>query len=199
MIYIVRHGQTAWNLQARKQGQKDSPLTIKGINQAQNIASMLKDNIPNIKDFEIVISPQWRCQQSSSIMCEILGIDFSKCKLENGIREHCFGSWEGKTEEEIEIEYPGFLEKRYIPENYWSYIVPMGESYELLNKRVSLAIEKHQGKNVIFICHVMVSKVMRGILLGLTNEETLALNHPQDTVYKIQRGKLEKLVLGKQS
>ena len=88
MIYVVRHGQTVWNLQKRKQGQMDSPLTLRGINQASLISEILKEEIDDFDDFEIVISPQWRCQQFSSIICERLGIEFSECTIEKDLREH---------------------------------------------------------------------------------------------------------------
>ena len=193
MIYIARHGQTEWNLQARKQGRKDSPLTLKGISQARDVGEILKVDVQDLSKFKIVISPQWRCQQSASIICEQMGASFSDCTLEEDLREHCFGLWEGKTEEEIEKEFPGYLAKRYVPENYWDYVVPMGESYALLSKRVQRVIEKYKDQNVIFVCHEMVSKVMRGSVLSLTNEEVLSLGHPQDTVYKIEGGQLSEL------
>ena len=69
----------------------------------------------------------------------------------------------------------------------------MGESYALLSKRVQRVIEKYKDQNVIFVCHEMVSKVMRGSVLSLTNEEVLSLGHPQDTVYKIEGGQLSEL------
>ena len=78
MIYIVRHGQTEWNLQGRKQGRKDSPLTLKGIEQAKNIANILNNNIEDYSEYIIVISPQWRCQQTASIICELTGNKFSE-------------------------------------------------------------------------------------------------------------------------
>ena len=187
MIYIVRHGQTAWNLQKRKQGRKDSPLTLKGIAQAEHIAKILNTEIQDISKFKIVVSPQWRCQQFASIVCEHIGIPFSQCVFEENLREHCFGLWEGKTEEEIEEAFPGFLARRYKPENYWSYVVPMGESYELLSLRVAKVLENYKDENIIFVCHEMVSKVMRGILLDLENHQILPTKHPQDTVYKIDK------------
>lgn len=183
MIYIIRHGQTVWNLEGKKQGRKDSPLTLKGIKQGQNIANYLKNK--NLLNFQLVISPQWRCQQFASIICELVNKEFSDCILEEGLREHSFGLWEGKTEFEIENEFPGFLEKRYKPDNYWSYIVPMGESYELLSKRVEKVLEKYKNKNIIFVCHEMVSKVIRGHVLDLGKEEILRSKHPQDVIYEI--------------
>lgn len=193
MIYIVRHGQTAWNLQGRKQGRKDSPLTLKGVEQAKEVSKILNDSIKDYTKFKIVVSPQWRCQQFASIICELAGIDFSACIFEENLREHCFGLWEGKTEEEIEEEFPGFLAKRYIPENYWCYVVPMGESYELLYSRIKKVLDKYEGQKVIYICHEMVSKVIRGKTLNLSPEQILPLKHPQDCVYKVQNNTLTEL------
>ena len=186
MIYIIRHGQTVWNLQKRKQGSKDSPLTLKGIQQAHNVAKLLQREISDIDRFSFVISPQTRSQQFASIICELLNIPFSNCIVEDDIREHSFGLWEGKTEDEIEKEFPTFLGKRYLPENQWSYIVPMGESYQLLSNRVRGVLDKYHEQDVIYICHEMVSKTMRGHLLGLSNQEILALQHKQNEVFRIQ-------------
>ncbi|MHA2390056.1 MAG: histidine phosphatase family protein [Candidatus Hodarchaeales archaeon] len=193
MIYIVRHGQTVWNLEGRKQGQKDSPLTLKGVRQAENVAGILQTEISDIKKYSIVISPQWRCQQYASIICDLLGVNFNQCIVDENLREHSFGSWEGNTEEQIEQEFPGFLERRYQPENYWNFVVPKGESYELLYQRVSKVIDKYQNKKTIFICHEMVSKVMRGRLLCLQSKEILPLRHKQNIIYKYDKGTLKEL------
>tara|TARA_R110002126_G_scaffold200999_3_gene348528 strand:- start:686 stop:1282 length:597 start_codon:yes stop_codon:yes gene_type:complete len=195
MIYIIRHGQTVWNLAKRKQGQKDSPLTLKGIKQARQTAELIKEEFLNkdLREYAIVISPQWRCQQYASIICESLGIDFMNCTTEECLKEHSFGLWEGKTEEEIEDAFPGFLERRYKQENYWNYIVPMGESYELLSNRIGRVLDKYKGQKVIFICHEMVSKVMRGNLLGIKSCEVLPLKHKQNTVYCINNKVLKEI------
>ena len=41
-IYIIRHGQTEWNLARRLQGRLDSPLTQEGMEQAHTHGSVLK-------------------------------------------------------------------------------------------------------------------------------------------------------------
>lgn len=195
MIYIIRHGQTVWNLAKRKQGQKDSPLTIKGIEQAKKTADLIKREFEgkDIGEYKFIISPQWRCQQYASIICESLGVDFMQCMTEENLKEHCFGLWEGKTEEEIERDFPGFLDRRYKKGNYWHYVVPMGESYELLSERISSVLDKYEGQKIIFICHEMVSKVMRGKLMNLHPEETLPLKHKQDTVYLFHENCLKEI------
>ena len=51
MIYIVRHGQTDWNVVGRYQGRKDIELNQKGIEQARKIKEQLKD-----VDFDLIFS-----------------------------------------------------------------------------------------------------------------------------------------------
>ncbi len=43
MIYIVRHGETSWNLEKRTMGRIDIELNEQGILQAQQAANKLKD------------------------------------------------------------------------------------------------------------------------------------------------------------
>jgi probable phosphoglycerate mutase len=195
MIYIIRHGETVWNLAKRKQGNLDSPLTLKGLEQAtlcgQRLAS---EKHLNVKKMKIVVSPQSRAKQHASIICEQLKVSFDDCVFEENLREHSFGLWEGKIEEEIEKEFPCFLERRYKPENYWSYIIPKGESYELLYNRVSSVIEKY-GDNTIYICHEMVSKVMRGKLMSMQNDEILQASHPQNVIYKYNNSEIKELII----
>jgi probable phosphoglycerate mutase len=45
MIYLVRHGETAWNLIGRRQGHLDSPLTERGVAQAEAIGRRLRELI----------------------------------------------------------------------------------------------------------------------------------------------------------
>ena len=42
-VFLVRHGETEWNVQRRIQGHSDSPLTQSGIDQAKQVAARLKN------------------------------------------------------------------------------------------------------------------------------------------------------------
>jgi bisphosphoglycerate-dependent phosphoglycerate mutase len=48
IIYLVRHGETEWNVEHRMQGHQDSPLTNLGIKQAQWLGDSLEDKPPYI-------------------------------------------------------------------------------------------------------------------------------------------------------
>lgn len=191
MIYIIRHGQTLWNLQGKKQGRNDSPLTLKGILQANNVAKILLEEKIDLNDFTVVSSPQWRCRQFLSIICEQIEFDYNKCIFEDNLREHAFGMWEGLTEEQIKEQYGEIYKKRELSK--WDFIAPMGESYDLVHKRVAKVLEKYEEQNIIFVCHEMISKVLRGKMLELDKKEIMSLKHRQDVVYKIENKTLKEL------
>lgn len=94
MIYIVRHGQTDWNLEGRYQGHKDIELNSKGILQAEKIKVKLKD-----KNFSKVFSsPLKRAYQTAQI------ISHDDIIIDDRLIERCNGELEGKLKTEITKE-----------------------------------------------------------------------------------------------
>ena len=50
MIFLIRHGQTEFNVQRRLQGRRDSPLTELGIQQARRMGELLKAQVERPQD-----------------------------------------------------------------------------------------------------------------------------------------------------
>jgi len=193
-IYLIRHGQTIWNVEGRKQGHQDSPLTIVGFNQAIAIADLLKTTEPQLDNFQWLISSLGRCKQFSALMCNQLDLDWTDCIIDKSLREYCFGPWEGKTEQEIEEQWPGQLAIRR--QNWWHYkISSIADSYASLSARVTPIFSKYDNTNLVIVTHEMVSKVLRGFYKGLTNKQILELKHKQNTIYCLTKGKVEKLIV----
>lgn len=86
MIYIVRHGQTDWNVEGKYQGRIDIELNVNGINQAKQISEKLKD----IKFDKIFSSPLKRALQTAII---ISGGDII---IDDRLIERSNGELEGK-------------------------------------------------------------------------------------------------------
>lgn len=191
-LYIVRHGQTLWNIENRKQGHQDSPLTLKGIQQAHHIAVLLKKEISDFSHFYFVSSPLYRAHQFALILAELLDIG-GNFKLDILLKEHGFGSWEGMTQKEINTQYPDAVNER--KNNHWNYVIPGGgESYEIISHRTSQFLNNHaMHDNLIIVCHEMISNVVRGHLLQLSQESIFNLKHPQDTIYCWYDGKLKEI------
>ena len=88
LIYLLRHGLTAYNAEKRYQGQRDIPLSPEGLAQLRRA-----DIDPKV----VYISTLQRTRQTAEVLfpdAELVPVD--------GLKEMCFGSFEGKNYVEME-------------------------------------------------------------------------------------------------
>ena len=110
-LYVVRHGETLWNKNHILQGQLDSPLTEKGIGGARKIKVAMKD----IKFTKVYTSQQDRAIVTTEIILQDRqNKDYT---IDTNITEMSYGTWQGKTMEEICKDPES--EEMYI--NYFKY------------------------------------------------------------------------------
>ena len=125
-IYLIRHGQTDWNLQGRIQGSHDIPLNEMGLKQAECLAQGMK-NRPVKKIF---CSTLKRALTTAKALGTIQNAPIIEKRQ---LIEVEFGEWEGLTWNEIQKTYP----KEY---RHWSLrpaesAPPGGENQnEILNR-----------------------------------------------------------------
>lgn len=109
MIYIVRHGETDWNVEGRYAGRIDVDINNVGKEQAQKIKEKLKDT-----DFyKVFSSPLKRAYNTAKIICD------NDIETDDRIIERSNGELEGKlkTEIELKIDFNDPLERRLGIEN----------------------------------------------------------------------------------
>lgn len=132
-LYLIRHGQTDWNVAGRIQGSHDSELNENGLNQAKILGlKILQDNIVFS---EIYSSTQKRAFKTAEI---ISGITNKPYKTLEGLEEINLGEWEGLTWEEAERNYPDDYKEWYQNRRYAR--APKGESYDEMLERVLTAL-----------------------------------------------------------
>lgn len=91
-LYLLRHGQTEFNVKKLVQGRCDSPLTDLGRQQAGMAAAWLKAH--NVVPDKVVSSPLGRAMATASLVAtELLGADADVEPCE-GIIERCYGTFE---------------------------------------------------------------------------------------------------------
>lgn len=91
-LYLLRHGQTEFNVKKLVQGRCDSPLTDLGRQQAGVAAAWLKAH--NVVSDKVVSSPLGRAMDTASLVAtELLGQNASVEPCE-GIIERCYGTFE---------------------------------------------------------------------------------------------------------
>ncbi|MEE0455781.1 MAG: histidine phosphatase family protein [Collinsella sp.] len=91
-LYLLRHGQTEFNVKKLVQGRCDSPLTDLGRQQAGMAVAWLKAH--NVVPDKVASSPLGRAMDTAQLVaCEILGPDAAVEPCE-GIIERCYGTFE---------------------------------------------------------------------------------------------------------
>lgn len=91
-LYLLRHGQTEFNVKKLVQGRCDSPLTVLGHQQARAAAAWLKAH--GVVPDKVVSSPLGRAMDTARLVaCELLGPDAAVEPCE-GIIERSYGTFE---------------------------------------------------------------------------------------------------------
>lgn len=107
MIYLVRHGETEFNLVRRYQGWLDSPLTENGVAQAIAIGRRLAQ-LPDAATAEIVASPIGRAKRTAELIAAEMGR--ADIAYDDRLREISIGSWDGLDRDEIAARAPGIFD-----------------------------------------------------------------------------------------
>ncbi|MDS7597141.1 phosphoglycerate mutase family protein [Agrobacterium tumefaciens] len=182
-IYLLRHGETVWNTLGRFQGQKDSPLTAHGIEQADLVARTLGREISNgHQSYEMQISPLGRTRETAHRVQRVLPLRTTE---DGRLMEVTVGSWDGMTRFEIDSEFPGHLDGSDAFD--WYFRSPDGESFDDVCKRAKDWIAGIQ-RPTVAISHGLFGRIIRGVYLGLSKREMLELPVPQDGFYRLSEG-----------
>jgi len=147
-LIAVRHGETAWNVEARLQGQLDIPLNERGADQARRAARSLADDRPDV----VVSSDLARARATAEAIASHNRVPLI---LEPGLRERCFGSFEGMTHNEVAQRWPEQSQR-------WRSRDPDfapgdGETLRVFFERCVEATlrvaEAHAGKTIVLVAH----------------------------------------------
>lgn len=142
-LFLVRHGETAWNKERRYYGHSDVPLSEKGISQAKELGHYF-----HRMDFDkVIVSPLVRAMDTAK---ELTDHAFT---VEERLMEQNFGRFEGKTYQELEELFPEEL--TCWNQDYQEYCLPEGESFRMVRERVEDFLNdlwKEEGK-VLLVAH----------------------------------------------
>jgi broad specificity phosphatase PhoE len=173
-LYLVRHGETEWNAKKVNQGQSESFLTEKGIQQGKETAERLK----NISFSEIFSSDMVRTQKTAEIIKLDREIIIQTSKL---LRERSYGRFEGKHFDVLKNTLKDKLKEREnLPENKYSSfrLAPDIETDEEVVSRFLIKIREiavaYPKKNVLVVSHagciknflIKIDYIERKALLG---------------------------------
>ena len=171
-IYLVRHGETDWNLLNKIQGQTDTSLNDNGRKQAQELAEKVNKELCGIKS--IYSSSQKRALETAQIIGRELSI---QPIVHRGLEEICLGKWEGYTWKQVRELF--FEEYQIWHRNRRYQVPPMGESYQQLLNRLLPAIDdiiKTEEKDTLIVTHSAVIMTLMSYVYD-TPFEDMARNY----------------------
>jgi len=98
-ILLIRHGETDWNVDKRLQGHIDI-----GLNQAgQRQVLALGQHLAGEGIDAIFASDLQRARDTAQAVADVAGLEV---RIDTGLRERCYGAFEGLRHTEIELRYP---------------------------------------------------------------------------------------------
>lgn len=187
----IRHGETDWNAARRLQGSRDIPLNDTGRAQAARNGRRLKDLLTELghdpQQMDWVCSPMGRTRETMEIVRRAAGLDPAGYRIEEGLRELSFGTFEGLTYEEMEIREPAQYMR--LRQDKWTFQPPGGESYVTLSERVGAAVATMRGPGII-VAHGGVFRALLSLLRGYHDQELSEFLVPQDRFF-LSRGTQE--------
>lgn len=170
-ITAVRHGETAWNAVSRLQGQLDIDLNARGRWQAQRAGQALADSGITT----IYCSDLRRAHDTALAIAQHSGIAAAALRLEPGLRERSFGSFQGLTYDEVGQLHPEEALRWKQRDPHWA--PPGGESPTAVHQRVSATLQaiaaQHPGEHIALVSHGGVLDMLYRLATGQ------ALNAPR--------------------
>jgi len=176
MILLIRHGETTGNRKDLILGQKDFPLTEKGIDSTEKLAKLAAVRYNN---GIILASPLGRAQATAAIFSNSTGWPILTVE---GMRELSCGEWEGKSRKEVAPE-------RQFLRTTWDDTPPGGESYTDAEIRVGEVIntikEIKEYETIAVIGHASVNRVFLKLWVGLESSRAMTVGQHHETIYML--------------
>lgn len=177
LVYLVRHGETAWSLTGQHTGLTDLPLTERGEHDARQMRARLK----TLSVTKVFTSPLQRAART----CELAGFG-DVAEIDRDLVEWDYGEYEGRRTVDIRREVPG-----------WSILrdgCPGGETLAQIGARADRVITRVRAldANVLLFSSGHFLRVLaarwlglgpecgRLVVLGTTSLSELGYEHTRD-------------------
>lgn len=163
-VYVVRHGQTAWNLEEVFRGRMDIPLDETGKKEVHLAGEALKDQTLHA----VYSSPLSRSMETAENIAKFHNLPVTPLEA---IIDISYGDWEGVSLQKVREKFPE-LYALWLREPH-KVRFPNGETLNEVRLRTLGAIEnlvaKHQQETIALVSHRVPNKVICCALLGLDN------------------------------
>ncbi len=180
-LWVLRHGETEWNVAQRLQGRLDSPLTPHGVAQAELQGRILRQqSLP--QGTRCVTSPSGRALRTAQIVACDLNL---RVEQDPALMEIDLGDWQGMYLSEIPAARAA--EARGDDPHLWKFSGPGCETVAEMAVRLTRFLGALDGPAVI-VTHGVTSRMLRCLATGRTPEALSAVPGGQGVVHHVKDG-----------
>jgi probable phosphoglycerate mutase len=157
-LWLVRHGETQWNIDGRVQGHQDIPLSPRGVGQAFRVAERLAaSRLP----FEgLYASDLERARETAAPIATVLGLGL---RIDPRLREINSGLLQGHLKDELPRFFPEYLAA--VQQDPWQTARPEGESMAQVAQRLaSFVAELHPGRHLLITHGGVIRAALKQVL-----------------------------------
>ena len=137
--------------------------------------------------WRLVSSPIGRARRTAGLVSEATGLPI---EIDARLAEIACGAWEGKLRAEIAHHHPEAFKTRE-----WFFGAPGGETFEDVTARAVdwlSGLPPEPGRRVIAVSHGVWGRLLRGAYADLDRQATLDQDVPQEAVYRLQNGQIDR-------
>jgi broad specificity phosphatase PhoE len=152
VVYLARHGETAWSLSGQHTGRTDLPLTVRGEQQARGLGQRLRGASP----VKVLTSPSQRARRTA----DLAGFG-GLAEIDPDLAEWDYGQYEGRRTADILAEQPGWF--------LFRDGAPGGERPDQVGARADRVVQRIRaiGGNILIFSSAHILRVLAARWLGL--------------------------------
>lgn len=161
-VYLIRHGQTNWNVEGKLQGHTDEPLNEDGESQAH----ALKAKLEGVSFDAVFSSDLSRASKTAEII-----IGSQDIVKDPALRERCMGAWEGHLTKDLKTWFneqgiclDNLSKEEYVAYKWQSDIESYSEVYKRLSNFITTQATSRIGSKILISSH---GGVLRSLLYHL--------------------------------
>jgi probable phosphoglycerate mutase len=137
--------------------------------------------------WRLVSSPLGRARETAQEIGARLGL---AVEIDERLAEIAFGEWEGRLRDEVAAQHAALFAGRE-----WLVNPPGGETFDEVWARASAWLAEQPAeaeRRVIAVSHGVTGRLIRGVYAGLSRNQTLMQDVPQDAVYRLANGQVDR-------
>lgn len=196
VLIAIRHGETVWNLESRIQGHLDSDLSERGYTQVRALAKAFS----NMQIDALYCSDLGRAIKTVAAIESVTGLHATRLSC---LRESNLGVLQGKTKEEIQVDFPD--EYDLFRARELDFVIPEGESLMQRHERaiscMSKLVQEHEGEIVCTVTHggILDSLLRHTLNISLRERRRFSISNCAINTFRISDGVWEMVEWGNAS